>query len=113
MDKYLNREIRLLFKDALKILFKEPAVAKFFLQTYRWQKKAGNLRLDWEKRGVHVPPFMIFSITERCNLSCKGCYAQAFNRKGTDEISPEKLGDIIEQAHQLGTSIILIAGGNL
>jgi MoaA/NifB/PqqE/SkfB family radical SAM enzyme len=111
LDKYLNREIRFLFKDALKILFKESALAKFFLQTYKWQKKAASLRLDWEKRGVHVPPFMIFSITERCNLSCKGCYAQAFNRKGTDEISPEKLRDIIEQAHQLGTSIILIAGG--
>jgi MoaA/NifB/PqqE/SkfB family radical SAM enzyme len=54
---------------------------------------------------------MIFSITERCNLSCKGCYAQAFNRKGDVEISPEKLKDIISQAHDLGTSIIIIAGG--
>jgi len=111
LDRYLNREIRILFKDALKTLFKEPGLTKFFLQTYRWQKKAASLRLDWEKSGVHVPPFMIFSITERCNLSCKGCYAQAFNRKAADEISPEKLSDIIEQAHQLGTSIILIAGG--
>ena len=111
LDKYLNREIRLIFKDALKIIFKQPALAKFFLQTYGWQKKAGNLRLEWEKKGVHVPPFMIFSITERCNLSCKGCYARAFNRKGTDEISPEKLKDIMAQAHELGTSIILIAGG--
>ena len=111
LDKYLNKEKRLLFKDAIKIIFKQPELAKFFLRTYRWQKKAGNLRLEWGKKGLHVPPFMIFSITERCNLSCKGCYAQAFNRKGTDEISPEKLKDIIEQAHQLGTSIILIAGG--
>lgn len=111
LDKKLNREIKLLFKDALKTIFKQPALAKFFLQTYRWQKKAGSLRLDWEKKGVHVPPFMIFSITERCNLSCKGCYAQAFNRKGEGEISPEKLKDIIGQAHELGTSIIMIAGG--
>ena len=86
-------------------------MAKFFLQTYRWQKKAGSLRLDWEKKGVHVPPFMIFSITERCNLSCKGCYAQAFKRSQEGEMSPEKLKDIIGQAHELGTSIILIAGG--
>jgi len=111
LDRYLNKKIRLLFKDALKTLVRKPALANFFLKTYRWQKKAAALRLDWEKRGVHVPPFMIFSITERCNLSCKGCYAKAFNRKGTDELSPEKLKDIIEQAHQLGTSIVLIAGG--
>jgi MoaA/NifB/PqqE/SkfB family radical SAM enzyme len=111
LDKKLNREIRILFRDALKTIFKQPALAKFFLQTYRWQKKAGVLRLDWEKKGVHVPPFMIFSITERCNLSCKGCYAQAFNRPQEGELSTEKLKDIIGQSHELGTSIILIAGG--
>jgi MoaA/NifB/PqqE/SkfB family radical SAM enzyme len=111
LDKYLNKEIRILFKNALKILFKDPTITKFFLQTYKWQKKAAKLRLEWEKRGVHVPPFMIFSITERCNLSCNGCYAQAFNRKGTAELTPEKLKDIIAQAHELGTSLILIAGG--
>lgn len=111
LDKFLNREIGILFKDAMKILFKEPVLAKFFLKTYRWQKKAANIRIEWEKKGVHVPPFMIFSITERCNLSCRGCYARAFNRKGTDEISAEKLKDIIEQAHELGISIILLAGG--
>jgi MoaA/NifB/PqqE/SkfB family radical SAM enzyme len=111
LDKNLNREIKMLFKDALKSVFKQPALAKFFLQTYRWQKKAGSLRLDWEKKGVHVPPFMIFSITERCNLSCKGCYAKAFHRPQEGEISPEELKDIIGQAHELGTSIILIAGG--
>jgi MoaA/NifB/PqqE/SkfB family radical SAM enzyme len=111
LDKKLNKEIRLLFKDALKTIFKQPALAKFFLQTYRWQKKAGYLRLDWEKKGVHVPPFMIFSITERCNLSCKGCYARAFNRSQDGEMSTEKLKDTIGQAHDLGTSIIMIAGG--
>lgn len=111
LDKYLNKEIRTLFKDVIKIIFREPSLAKFFLQTYRWQKKAGNLRIDWEKKGLHVPPFMIFSITSRCNLSCKGCYAREFNRKKNDEISSEKLMQIIEQAHELGTSIILIAGG--
>ncbi|MCL5070621.1 MAG: radical SAM protein, partial [Actinobacteria bacterium] len=111
LDKYLNKEIKILFKDAVKIIFKEPSLAKFFLKTYRWQKKAGDLRLDWERKGLHVPPFMIFSITKRCNLYCKGCYAREFNGKKTDEISSEKLLQIIEQAHDLGTSIILIAGG--
>jgi MoaA/NifB/PqqE/SkfB family radical SAM enzyme len=33
-------------------------------------------------------------ITERCNLSCNGYYAWAFNRKGTEELTPEKLKDI-------------------
>ena len=109
LDKYLNREIAKLFKDVIKIILKDPSQASFFLKTYRKQKKAGKLRLEWEKKGVHVPPFMIFSITGRCNLSCKGCYAREFNRKKTDEIEPEKMQQIIQEAHDLGTSIILIA----
>jgi MoaA/NifB/PqqE/SkfB family radical SAM enzyme len=111
LDKYLNKEITTLFSDILKIIFKQPALMKFFLKTFRWQKNAGNLRLQWEKKGVHVPPFMIFSITNRCNLSCKGCYAKAFNRKEIDGISPDKFRSIIDEAHDLGTSIVLIAGG--
>jgi MoaA/NifB/PqqE/SkfB family radical SAM enzyme len=111
LDKYLNREIAVLFKDAIRTIFKQPSLASFFLKTYRNQKKAGKRRLDWEKKGVHVPPFIIFSITQRCNLSCKGCYAREFNRKNTDELSPDKMKQIIREARDLGTSIILIAGG--
>ena len=111
LDKYLNREIAVLFKDAVKTVFKQPSLASFFLRTYRNQKRAGKLRLDWEKKGVHIPPFMIFSITQRCNLSCKGCCAREFNRQKTDELSPDKMKQIIQEAHDLGTSIILIAGG--
>ncbi len=111
LDEYLNGEITALFKDAIKIILKEPSLAAFFLKAYRQQKKAGKLRLEWGKKGVHVPPFMIFSITQRCNLSCRGCYAREFNRKKTDEIGTVKLQQIIQEAHDLGTSIILIAGG--
>jgi MoaA/NifB/PqqE/SkfB family radical SAM enzyme len=111
LDKYLNKEITTLFKDILKIIIKQPSLTKFFLKTFRWQKKAGNLRLQWEKNGIHVPPFMIFSITNRCNLSCKGCYAEAFRKKDADDISADKFRSIIHEAHELGTSIILIAGG--
>ena len=46
LDKYLNREIAVLFKDAVKTIFKQPSLASFFLKTYRNQKKAGKRRLD-------------------------------------------------------------------
>jgi sulfatase maturation enzyme AslB (radical SAM superfamily) len=101
-DKYLNGEIFTLFKDILEIIIKGPSLTKFFLKTFKWQKKAGNLRLQWRKKGIHVPPFMIFSITNRCNLSCKGCYAKAFNRKEIDDISPDKFRSIIREVHELG-----------
>lgn len=111
LDRYLNREIINLFKNVVKIVLKNPSLMKFFINTYKNQKSAAKLRLEWERKGVHVPPFLIFSITSKCNLSCAGCYAKSFKKTITEEMSSEKLQTIINEAHELGTSIILIAGG--
>ncbi len=40
LDEYLNGEITALFKDAIKIILKEPSLAAFFLKAYRQQKKS-------------------------------------------------------------------------
>jgi MoaA/NifB/PqqE/SkfB family radical SAM enzyme len=64
------------------------------------------------REGVHVPPIAIFSITNKCNLHCKGCYAQAIRGEGTpDELSAEKLRGIVAEADALGISFFVIAGG--
>ena len=39
-------------------------------------------------RGEHIPPFLIASITTRCNLHCKGCYARA-NHNCADSAAAE------------------------
>jgi MoaA/NifB/PqqE/SkfB family radical SAM enzyme len=106
-----NRSIRDFFLDALRVSFRDPAMACFVYQTIRRQKRAEQVRLDWEKRGFHVPPFMIVSITKRCNLQCKGCYARAQHRSAEAEMSADKLRSVIAEAAELGVSIILIAGG--
>ena len=54
---------------------------------------------------------MIISITSRCNLTCKGCYMHARKEKPASEMNPEMLASIIDQAAELGVSIIVIAGG--
>jgi MoaA/NifB/PqqE/SkfB family radical SAM enzyme len=56
---------------------------------------------------------MIASITHRCNLRCKGCYAWAQHALPELEIemSASKLRDVIAEAKELGTSIVLLAGG--
>jgi MoaA/NifB/PqqE/SkfB family radical SAM enzyme len=58
---------------------------------------------------VTIPRFMYFSVTHRCNLSCKGCYAKSW-KKG-DGLSLEQIFNIIDQARQLGTYLFVIAGG--
>ena len=107
----MNNEIKNLFKNALRISLRNPSLAYFILRTIRWQKKAANVRRYWESQDIHVPPFMIASITKRCNLKCKGCYAHVLNHSSASEMSNEQLMDVIKEASDLGISIILLAGG--
>ena len=43
----------------------------------RAHKKSAKARLENREQGLFVPPFLIISITPRCNLRCAGCYAAA------------------------------------
>jgi len=107
----LNQSLRIFFKDALRISLTNPAQAYFFFKTIRWQRKAARLRTDWARQGIPVPPIMIFSITNRCNLNCKGCFNLALRQSAGDEMSPQKLRGIIAEAKELGISFVVLGGG--
>lgn len=55
LTKLFNEQIGILFKDALRIGAKDPAMGYFMLQTSRRQKNAAKLRTSWEEKGLHVP----------------------------------------------------------
>ena len=80
------------------------------MKTIVAQRYASKRRLEWRKRGLHVPPAIIFSVTKRSNLNCKGCYAHAQHRQSTD-IPIDRVSRLFDEAKELGTSIIVIAGG--
>ena len=107
----MNKNIIDLLRTALCISLKNFSQALFVLNTISSQKRAARLRLKNEELGVHVPPFMIISITNRCNLACKGCYAQARHKKENSEMSAARLKNIIGEGRELGISIVLLAGG--
>lgn len=107
----MNESIRSLFWDALKISANRPALEAFIIRTILWQRKAAQLRMKWEEKGTHVPPFMIASITQKCNLRCKGCYAMAHSTSCSEEMDLKRWGEVIKEARELGISIILLAGG--
>ena len=106
-----NESIRGLFKDALRISLNNPGMVLFLKRTIKWQAQAARVRAAWEEEGVHVPAFMIASITNRCNLRCAGCYARAHHRPLEAEMDGAKLRSVIAEADELGISIILLAGG--
>jgi MoaA/NifB/PqqE/SkfB family radical SAM enzyme len=73
--------------------------------------KAARTRSRWDKQGVPVPPILIFSITNQCNLECKGCYQRQFHPETEKELSADKLREITEEAYSLGINFFVIAGG--
>ncbi|HAJ95241.1 MAG TPA: radical SAM protein [Actinobacteria bacterium] len=99
------------FKDALKLSIKKPSIAFFFLKTIFNQIKSQRRRLKLIKNGIQVPPVMIFSITNKCNLKCKGCYNMTLRPSIKSELNTDEVASILEQAREVGMSFIVVAGG--
>ena len=110
-NKVLNGSLRIFFGSALKAALTDPAQARFFMNTLRWQRGAAKRRESWEKKGVHVPPIMVFSVTNLCNLNCKGCYHRSLRGSPKPELSDEKLKGVVAEAKELGISFMVFAGG--
>jgi MoaA/NifB/PqqE/SkfB family radical SAM enzyme len=51
------------------------------------------------------------SITSRCNLHCRGCYARARHASRRPELTDAQWTDLFAQAQELGVSVIMLAGG--
>ena len=100
-----------LFRDTLKINRFDFNYNTFWIKTIYNQHRMARRREKHDDEGIQVPPVMIFSITNQCNLHCKGCYANAQNRKNGKEISTARMAQIIDEASELGIGIVIIAGG--
>jgi MoaA/NifB/PqqE/SkfB family radical SAM enzyme len=111
LNRMVNELIRGIFDDALKVSIKDPAMGAFFIKAAMAQKKAAALRQRNEGQGVHVPPVMILSVTDKCNLHCAGCYSRLVPRDHKPELDELKLRDVLKQASDLGISIVLVVGG--
>ena len=103
--------IESVLKKTFKFSLNNPAFAFFALRMIRRQKKAARRRFQWVKQGIHVPPLMMASITKRCNLTCKGCYAQALQRTSDKEMTIDQWHRIMNEARELGISIVILLGG--
>lgn len=78
----------------------------------RQLKKQERIRTQLlENEDVTVPPILIISITNDCNLTCSGCYACKQNRIKNDEMTIEDIDRIIGEGIDLGVGFIFIAGG--
>jgi MoaA/NifB/PqqE/SkfB family radical SAM enzyme len=106
-----DEDIRLFFSKALKLGIKNPALLPFLTRTYFNQMKAASIRKKRRESGEIIPPVMIFSITDECNLHCKGCYSRAQHRAAGNGMSRNEIDRLFGEAREIGISIILTAGG--
>jgi MoaA/NifB/PqqE/SkfB family radical SAM enzyme len=110
-SKVLNQSLKIFFTDFIKVSMRNPSQALFFYKTLRWQQHAAKARERWKNRNIHVPPIAIFSITNRCNLKCKGCYHWELHKSSGPEMTLDKMRNVISEAKELGISFMVLAGG--
>jgi MoaA/NifB/PqqE/SkfB family radical SAM enzyme len=86
-----------------------------FLRLARTVAQSSRVRARSLARGVRVPPFLVLSVTSKCNLRCAGCYAGAV---GTVTNAPAQPGlgltewrAVVDEAVRLGVMAFMIAGG--
>lgn len=106
-----DRDIRELFRMAMKVAVGRPAQAAYFLRCLGWQQRAARRRARWAGKGVEVPALAIISITNRCNLACRGCYARVLREQGEQELDARAFGQLLAEARDLGIAIVMLAGG--
>lgn len=117
LENYLRDGVAGIIRDLSKISARNPKESLFMMKYALAGKKAAARREAAIKRGQHIPPFLIASVTSKCNLHCEGCYARARDVNGCgDHESSAQLTDaewlgIFEEAKNLGIGFVLVAGG--
>jgi MoaA/NifB/PqqE/SkfB family radical SAM enzyme len=107
----LDAAFKRFFAQALAAAFSSPRYIPFFARLALGQFKLSRVRAQNARSGLAVPPVIIASVTETCNLSCSGCYHRALHRDSAGELPTSRFREILEEAESLGIGISLLAGG--
>ncbi len=113
LGEEMSREIERMVARIAKFSLKNVKEAVYIAQFGICARSAAKKRERFAENGETVPPFLIASITKKCNLFCKGCYARELNQSTAcePEFSDSEWDTVFSQAEQLGISFILLAGG--
>lgn len=108
IDSHLSRVV-------VPWVVRHPWYLPGFLRLARTIGQSRRVRARALADGVRVPPFLVLSVTSKCNLRCAGCYAGAV---GTVTNAPAQPGfglrdwyRVVNEAVQLGVMAFMIAGG--
>ena len=115
LQEYLTKGVERIVGEAVRATLKNPRESAFMLKFAAASRSASKRRRKAEDNGEHIPPFLIASITSKCNLHCAGCYSRC-NHATVDSEPVKQLTDaewlrIFDEADEMGISFILLAGG--
>jgi len=115
LQDYLTRGVERVVADAVRATIKDPKESAYMAKFALAARSSSKRRRAAEDAGEHIPPFLIASITSRCNLHCAGCYSRC-SHATVDAVPVKQLtgGEwqkVFEEADELGISFILLAGG--
>ncbi len=115
IQQYLTEGVEAIVRDVLRATLRDPKESLFMARFAAASQRASARRAENEREGLHVPSYLIASITSSCNLHCAGCYSRA-NHATEDcapqrQLSAEQWESLFTQAEELGVSFILLAGG--
>ncbi len=115
IQEYMTEGVERIVSEALKATLKNPRESAFLLKFAAASRAASQKRKKAEKTGEHIPPFLIASITSKCNLHCAGCYSRCnhatVDAEPVSQLTGEEWRRIFDEADELGISFILLAGG--
>ncbi len=115
LQEHIAKGVERIVADTLKATLRDPRESAFMVKFAAAANRATKRRLELEQEGLHVPSFLIASITSACNLHCAGCYSRCNNAtvdaEPVKQLSTEEWKAIFREAESLGISFILLAGG--
>ena len=115
IQAYMTKGVEAVVSEVIKATLKNPRESAFMARFAIASRMASKKRRVAEENGEHIPPFLIASITSKCNLHCAGCYSRCNNATVDSEpvkqLTSVEWLKIFDEADELGISFILLAGG--
>ena len=115
LQAHITQGVERIVADTLRATLKNPKESAFMAGFAAASRKAAKTRMKLEREGLHVPGFLIASITSSCNLHCAGCYSRCSSATNdappVAQLTGEEWLRIFREAESLGVSFILLAGG--
>ena len=115
LQEYLTEGVERIVSEAVKATLRNPKESTFMLRFATASRTASKKRRKAEDKGEHIPPFLIASITSKCNLHCAGCYSRCnhatVDSEPVKQLTNEEWQAVFDEAEELGVSFVLLAGG--